>query len=103
MVKIFAIYKLKLGMSFQDYVDWSINTDQRITSSQAGVHSFKVYSLKEQEEEKIPTQIMEVIEVDSLEQWEKVKSGSAMSEVMKGFNYYVDESTVKLLYGKKIE
>jgi len=103
MKKIFAMYKLKSGISLKEYSEWSINTDQKITSAQPGVLRFEVYSIKRKEGEDFPDQIMEVIEVDSIEQWGKVTSSKAMSKVMETFKNYADESTVKLLYGEKIE
>ena len=40
MIKVFVMYKLKPGVSLEDYWKWSIEVDQKITPFQPGVYRF---------------------------------------------------------------
>jgi len=103
MIKVFVMYKLKSGVSIEDYWKWSIELDQKITPFQPGVYRFEVYAIEGAETGESPYQIVESIEVESFEQWQKVLKSEAMKEVVTTWPNYADESTTKLIYGNKIK
>ena len=103
MIKVFVMYKLKSSVSIEDYWKWSIELDQKITPFQTGVYRFEVYAIEGAEKGESPYQIVESIEVESFEQWQKVVSSEAMSEVVHTWKNYADESTAKVIYGKKVK
>lgn len=103
MVKVFAMYKLKPGIDIKDYLDFSINLDQKVTPKQPGVHKFEVYKIFGAEDDESIYQIVEVAEVESFEAFKKVLASKGMEKVEKKFNELVDQSTVKMIYGEIIK
>ena len=103
MVKVFTMYKLKPEINIKDYLEFSINLDQKVTPKQPGVHKFEVYKILGAEDDKIIYQIVEAIEVESLETFRKVLASKEMEKVEKKYNELVDQSTVKMIYGEIIK
>ena len=103
MQKVFVMYKLKSNVPIEDYKKWSVSLDQKVTPFQPGVHRFEVYEIEGAERGDSPYQIIEDIDVDSWESWQKVVSSDAMKEVVEIWGKYGDESTLKVVYGKKIK
>lgn len=103
MQKVFVMYKLKPEVSIEDYRKWSVSLDQKVTPFQPGVYRFEVYAIEGAEKGKSPYQIVEDIEVESFEQWQKIVNSRAMKEVIETWSNYGDESTLKVIYGKKVK
>lgn len=103
MQKVFVMYRLKPGVSIEEYRKWSISLDQKVTPFQPGVHRFEVYEIEGAEKGQSPYQIIEDIDVDSWEQWLKVVNSEPMKEVVKTWNNYGDDSTLKVIYSRKIK
>ena len=103
MQRVFVMYKLKPGVSMDDYRKWSQEVDQKITPHQPGVKSFKVFEIKGAEKGTPPYQIVEDIEVESWEAWQKVVSGEGMKKVITEWNNYGDADTLIAVYGDQIE
>jgi uncharacterized protein (TIGR02118 family) len=101
--KVFSMYKLRPDVKIEDYRKWSREVDQVITASQPGVHHFEVYEIKGAGKGAPPYQIVEDIDVDSFEAWQKVLSNEAMKKVGKGWANYADESTLVVIYGEKVK
>lgn len=103
MQRVFVMYKLKPGVSMDDYKKWSKEVDQKITPYQPGVKSFKVFEIKGAEKGTSPYRIVEDIEVESWEAWQKVVSGEGMKKVVTEWNNYGDADTLITVYGNQIE
>jgi hypothetical protein len=103
MQKVFVMYKLKPGVSIADYRKWSTGLDQKVTPFQPGVHRFEVYEIQGAEKGESPYMIVEDIDVDSWEAWQKTVNGEGMREVVKTWNDYGDASTLITIYGKKVK
>jgi hypothetical protein len=103
MQKVFVMYKLKPGASYEKYREWSLSLDQRITPSQPGVIRFEVYVIRGAAEGESPYQIVEDIEVDDWETWEKVSNGPGMKQIADTWGDYGDASTLTIIYGDKIK
>jgi hypothetical protein len=103
MQKVFVMYKLKPGVSIEAYRKWSVALDQKVTPFQPGVHRFEVYEIEGAEKGKPEYQIVEDIDVESWEAWQKVVASEAMREVVKTWGDYGDEATLRVIYGKKIK
>ena len=67
------------------------------------MHRFEVYEIEGAAKGKSPYQIVEDIDVESFKQWQKVVSSEAMKEVVTTWSNYAGESTVKLIFDKKIK
>ena len=103
MQKVFVMYKLKPGVSIEEYRKWSVDIDQKVTPFQPGCHRFEVYEIEGAEKGESPYQIVEDIDVESWDAWQKVVSGEGMKEVVGTWSNYGDESTLKVIYGRKIK
>lgn len=103
MEKIFVMYRLKPGVSIEDYRKWSVSLDQKVTPFQPGVHQFEVYEIKGAEKGESPYMIIEDVDVDSWDAWQKVVNSDEMKEVVETWSDYGDESTLKVIYGEKIK
>lgn len=103
MEKVFVMYRLKPGVSIEDYRKWSVSVDQKITPFQPGVHRFEVYEIQGAEKGESPYMIVEDVDVDSWEAWQKAVQGDGMKEVVESWAKYGDESTMITIYGKKIK
>ncbi len=103
MQKVFVMYKLKPGVTIDEYRKWSISLDQKVTPFQAGVHRFEVYKIEGAEKGESPYQIVEDIDVESWEAWQKTLQGKGMKEVIETWGNYGDESTLVMIYGGKIK
>jgi hypothetical protein len=102
--KVFVMYKLKPGVTLEEYRQWSVTLDQRITPFQPGVIRFEVYAIKGAANNgESPYQIVEDIEVDDWETWDKVSTGEGMKEVAETWGRYGDESTLTIIYGDKVK
>jgi hypothetical protein len=103
MQKVFVMYKLKPGVSIEEYRKWSVSLDQKVTPFLTGVYRFEVYEIEGAEKGEPQYQIVEDIDVDSWEAWQKVVASEAMKEVIETWGNYGDESTLRVIYGKKIK
>ena len=103
MQKVFVMYKLKPGVKMDDYRKWSVSLDQKVTPFQLGCHRFEVYEIEGAEKGEPEYQIVEDIDVESREAWQKVVDSEEMKEVVTTWGNYGDESTLKVIYGKKIK
>ncbi len=104
-MKIFTMHKLKAGASMEDYKKWSREVDHPESISQPEIQTFKVYEILgsvDSDERSSEYDIIEVIDVESLEDIRKVE------ERMKSFledewiARWVEKSTLVNLYGEKI-
>jgi hypothetical protein len=100
--KVFVSYRLRAGVSIEQYKAWSREIDQRITPGQKGIIRFEVYAIEGADKGEPFCQILEDIEVESFEAFTETVRGSGMAYVMETFGKLVDESTVQTVHGSKI-
>lgn len=103
MDRIIALYRLKEGVTMEEYRKYSLEIDQPITSVQPGVRRFEVYAVTASGEGPLNFDIMENIEVDSWEAWQEVTKSEPMKKVVTNWPRYCDESSVLLIRGDKIQ
>lgn len=103
MQKVFVMYDLRPGVTLDEYKRWSREVDQRVTPKQEGCIRFEVYAIEGAEGGGQPRyQIVEDIEVESWEVWERTLNGPGMASIAEDFPKYADESTVQLIYGSRV-
>jgi len=61
------------------------------------------YEIEGAEKGESPYMIVEDIDVESWETWQKVVNSEAMKEVVETWGNYGDESSMTVIYGKKIK
>ena len=91
MQKVFVSYRLRAGVSIEQYKAWSREIDQRITPGQKGIIRFEVYAIEGADKGEPFCQIVEDIEVESFEAFTETVRGSGMAYVMETFGKLVDE------------
>ncbi len=99
MQTMIMVYKLRKGVSLGEYKKFSLEVDQPLVNSFEAVKEFNIYFVVGPE--KI-WDIFEVIKVDSYEAWEKVTQTDEMKKHDKDWREYVNEDSIKFVYGEKI-
>lgn len=102
MQKIFVMYRLKSGVNMDQYKQWSKEIDQRITPGQPGLIRFEVYEIKGAEREQPFVEVVEDIEVEDFEAWMETCRQPGMAYVQETVGKFIDESTLKIIYGDRI-
>ena len=102
MQKVFVSYKLRPGITQQQYAAWSREIDQRITPGQDGVIRFEVYLIEGADKGEPFCQVVEDIEVEDYAAFAETVQGPGMAYIMETIGEYVDVSTVQTVYGSKI-
>jgi hypothetical protein len=102
MHKIFVMYRLKNGVSMDQYKHWSKEIDQRITPGQPGLIRFEVYEIKGAEKGEPFVQVVEDIEVEDFDAWMETCRQQGMAYVIETVGKFIDESTLQVIYGKRI-
>jgi hypothetical protein len=103
MQRVFVMYRLKPGVTMEDYRRWSLTVDQATTPHQKGVISFEVNEIKGAEKGESPYQVVEDICVESWEAWQETLKGQGMKQVVEEWESYGDGSTLVTVFGNKIE
>jgi hypothetical protein len=100
--KVIMLYRLREDATLEDYLAWSRDVDQRVTPQQPAVHRFEPYLIEAEEDGATRYNIIEDLEVESWEAWQKALETTAMKPVVDGFKELVDESSVAVYRGTKI-
>ena len=99
MQKIVNLFKLKPGISVEEYMKWSREVDQKTVRQQKGVSKFEVFVVKGSNTNE-PYQILEVMEAESFEVWQKILETDVMKNVLKQWDKLADGSSVITYYGE---
>ncbi len=102
MQKVFVTYKLRPGVTLDNYSSWSREIDQRITPGQKGVIRFEVYAIEGADKGEPFCQVVEDIEVDSFQVWKDVLKSDAMAYVNETAFKFIDESSLQMIFGSRI-
>ncbi|RKT56130.1 hypothetical protein [Saccharothrix australiensis] len=102
MQKVYCLYKLKPGVSADEYVAWSKTVDQAITSRQECVRRFRVVKLEGSRTGAAPWDVVEDIEVESWDAWQDCLAQPAMAEVVEGFRRMADRDSAVTVFGAEI-
>jgi hypothetical protein len=100
MVTVFITYRLKPGVTREEYDAWSVNIDQPTASRQPGVHRYEIFAVDEGDE--TSWDYVEVIDADSREAWEKVNGYPEMQPVAARFFELCDRDSVRVVYSRKV-
>jgi hypothetical protein len=102
MQKVFVMYRLKDGVSMDQYKAWSREIDQRITPGQPGMIRFEVYAIEGAEKGEPFVQVVEDIEVEDAREWFATANKPGMAYVQETIAGLVDFSTLQVIYGSRI-
>lgn len=95
---------LRPGAEQSRFVRFSAEVDQPTLLAQDVVRGFNAYAVTRRDERAPSVDIVEVMEVESWEQWVDVRDNlEALKPVTDGFDQLVDATTVRTLFGTRIE
>ena len=100
--KVIVLYKLKQGVSLKEYCEWSLQVDQRLTPAQPAVNRFEPHVVIGGEGGGEKYAIFEDLEVESWEAWQKALTSEEMKPVVEGWPKVADESSLVIVYGKRV-
>ena len=103
MQRLFLMYKLKAGAQMKDYWKFSKEIDQPLVKRQEGVRSFEVFEIVGADKGKPDFDIVESILVDSYEKWVEITNRDEMKKNGPVWGKIGDESSIKILIGRKFE
>jgi len=99
MQTMIMVYKLKKGISLEEYKKFSLEIDQPLVSGLKAVKKFNVHFVIGPEKF---WDIFEVIKLDSYKAWEEITETDKMKKHDKEWKKYVDSDSIKFVFGEKI-
>lgn len=101
MVRVFITYNLKEGVSVEDFIKWAKEVDQPVLTRQPGVIAAEYYAAKGAGKGDPPYDILENIDVESWEAWQKVNKYPDMKPIYEQWLGYCDPDSVSVVYAEK--
>lgn len=102
MTMVIITYNLAEGVTREQYREWSRTVDQVIAGRQPGIRRYEVFEVEGAGVGEADTDVVEVIEADSVEAWEKVNGYPEMKPVYESWLELADPESVKLLYARSV-
>jgi hypothetical protein len=104
MVKVIISYRLREGVTRDQYREWSRQIDQPLASKQPGVREYEIYEIDGSGTTKPPfCDVVEVISAESWEAWQAVNGRPEMKDAVESWRQICDPESVLVVYGSKIE
>lgn len=100
-MKIFMIYRLREGVTKEEYRQWSLKRDQPTLTGCEGIKEYRVFDV-EGLDDSGPFQIVEYINVENWDVWKKVTTTGPMVPIGDDFARLVDADSVVALRGEEI-
>jgi hypothetical protein len=102
MTMVIITYDLAEGITRAEYAEWSREVDQVIAARQPGIRRYEVFAVDGAGVGEVNCDVVEVIEADSVEAWEKVNQYPEMKPVYEGFLKLCDPDSVRLLFASPV-
>lgn len=102
-VKVFISYRINKEKTREEYREWSRSVDQPMASRQPGVLKYEIYEIDGAGEGEPWTDVIEVIEAESWEAWQKVNDYPEMKEAVDQFWTMAEKGSVQVVHGHQIE
>ncbi len=85
-MKCFVVFRLKDGVSYDDYVDWFQHENVPAVRQMASVQSYRVWRITRASEGKVDFEILEEMEIDDAATFEaEIERQPAMSAMLEGW------------------
>lgn len=101
-MKIIVLYRLRDGVSLDDYRRWSVDEDQPTLRSFDQISGFHVYEATAAEGSTADYSIVETIEVESASAWAEITEMDAVKALQPAFESYVDPASLCILQSEEI-
>jgi hypothetical protein len=94
-------YRLRDGITAEEYREWSTNRDQPTLKGCDGINDFQVFEVGDPDG-KTGYQVMEYVDVEDWPTWQTVTTTGPMVPIGNDFQRLVDVDTVVTLRGEQI-
>lgn len=101
-MRIFVLYRLREGVTLDDYRRWSIDDDQPTLRSFAQITDFQVFRTTLADGAAGPFEIVETIEVSDATAWSEVVGAEAIKALQPSFDRFVDPVSLCILHTEAI-
>jgi len=99
MQTVMMVYNLKKGVSLEEYKKYSVEVDQPLVKSLPSVKEFNVYFVIG------PDKVWDIFETIIIEKWEKFEEETQTEEMLeadKEWRDWIDEDSLRIVFGEKI-
>jgi hypothetical protein len=100
-MKLFLFYRLREGITPEEYREWSLTRDQPTLKGCDGIAEYRVFAV-EDPDVKSSYAVMEHVDVSDWDTWKRVTSTGPMVSVGEDFQRLVDTASVVTLRGEEI-
>jgi hypothetical protein len=100
-MKLFLFYRLREGITPEEYREWSLTRDQPTLKGCEGIAEYRVFAV-EDPDGKSSYAVMEHVDVSDWDTWKRVTSTGPMVSVGEDFQRLVDTTSVVTLRGEEI-
>jgi len=97
MTRILAMYNLKEGVTFREYRDWSIRVDLPVCRKQKEMRQINVYKAERPDGERVPFEIIELVEVESWDAWTRACGVGEMKNTLDEWGNYADGESLVMV------
>ncbi len=116
MERVFNMYRLKAGVSIEEYIKFSQDLDQVVTAHRPGVLSFEAHIIAGSAEgsevaigadptalsSNVPYHVIETIDVANWAAWMRVVASDEMAPVRDAWELVADSTTTRMILGRPI-
>ena len=100
MKTVLMVYKLKRGVSIEEYKKWSREVDQPLINSFDVIKEFDIQCVVGPDKR---WDCFEIVKVESIEAFEKLMRSDVIKKQVEDFEMFADKDSIRLVYGEKIE
>ncbi len=99
MITVLMTYKLKKGVTLEEFKEYSLSKDQPMLNSFEAVKDFSVYIVEGENNE---IDVFEIIKVESKEEFDKLSKSQKVKENGKIWATYCNKESGKKFIGEKL-
>lgn len=92
--RVFTLYRLNEGVDIDEFKQWSVSIDQPTCLRMESCRRFEVHLIKEGSSETIPFDVIEDIEVDSWDAWQRDQASEGFSQIREEWPRFGDGTTL---------
>jgi hypothetical protein len=100
-MKLFLFYRLREGVTPEEYREWSLTRDQPTLKGCEGIAEYRVFAVADPDG-KSSYSVMEHVDVSDWDTWKRVTSAGPMAPIGEDFQRLVDTDSVVTLRGEEI-
>jgi len=100
---MFPTYKLRPDVDVEAFKKHMATVDQPACRKGRGVRGFDVYVLKPTDKGSVPFDVIEVIDVDSYEDWDRLCTAPEHQPLIEAWKQFGDEQSLAFVHAESTE